>query len=67
MKGLGIEDVDWLVPHQANQRILDHFAQECNFPAEKIYSGKELIDGLKINVSPENALQLEISLIAHAL
>jgi 3-oxoacyl-[acyl-carrier-protein] synthase-3 len=32
------EDVDWLVPHQANQRIIDAVASRLNFPSEKIIS-----------------------------
>jgi 3-oxoacyl-[acyl-carrier-protein] synthase-3 len=34
--GLSIEDVDWFVPHQANQRILEAVAQRLNLPAEKV-------------------------------
>jgi 3-oxoacyl-[acyl-carrier-protein] synthase-3 len=28
--------IDWLVPHQANERIIDSLAQRLNFPQEKI-------------------------------
>lgn len=31
-----IEDVDWFVPHQANQRILEAVAQRLRLPAEKV-------------------------------
>ena len=29
-------DVDWFVPHQANERIIDAIATRLNFPEEKI-------------------------------
>ena len=29
-------DIDWLVPHQANQRIIDSTAKKLNLPAEKV-------------------------------
>ena len=34
--GLSAADVDWVVPHQANQRILDATAKKLGLPAEKI-------------------------------
>ncbi|MGD9215901.1 MAG: beta-ketoacyl-ACP synthase III [Desulfobacteraceae bacterium] len=34
--GFSIEDVDWFVPHQANQRILEAVAQRLKLPAEKV-------------------------------
>ena len=34
--GLGVADVDWLIPHQANIRILDATARKLGLPAEKI-------------------------------
>ena len=34
--GAGIEDVDWLIPHQANVRILDATARKLGLPAEKL-------------------------------
>lgn len=34
--GLGVRDVDWFVPHQANQRILEAVAQRLGFPPEKV-------------------------------
>lgn len=33
---LRFEDVDWFVPHQANQRILEAVAQRLGFPVEKV-------------------------------
>lgn len=30
------QDIDWLVPHQANARILDATAKKLNMPAEKV-------------------------------
>jgi 3-oxoacyl-[acyl-carrier-protein] synthase-3 len=34
--GLTADDVDWVVPHQANARILDATARKLGLPAEKI-------------------------------
>ena len=34
--GLSIADVDWLVPHQANKRILDSTAAKLGIPQEKV-------------------------------
>jgi 3-oxoacyl-[acyl-carrier-protein] synthase-3 len=36
--GLTVEDLDWLVPHQANQRILESTARKIGLPAEKVIS-----------------------------
>ncbi len=33
---LGPEAIDWLVPHQANRRIIDHTAKKLNMPSEKV-------------------------------
>jgi 3-oxoacyl-[acyl-carrier-protein] synthase III len=33
---LGPDDVDWVVPHQANARILDATARKLNLPSEKV-------------------------------
>ena len=33
---LSVQDVDWFVPHQANQRILEAVAQRLGFPPEKL-------------------------------
>ena len=35
--GLGLEDIDWFVPHQANKRIIDHVAKKLRVPNEKFY------------------------------
>jgi 3-oxoacyl-[acyl-carrier-protein] synthase-3 len=35
---LSADDVDWLLLHQANQRILDAVAERLNIPAEKVLS-----------------------------
>ena len=35
---MGADEVDWLLLHQANQRILDAVAQRLNIPAEKVIS-----------------------------
>ena len=34
--GAGVEDVDWLIPHQANVRILDATARKLGIPPEKV-------------------------------
>ena len=34
--GLTTEDVDWLVPHQANRRIIDSMANRMKLPIEKV-------------------------------
>jgi 3-oxoacyl-[acyl-carrier-protein] synthase-3 len=36
--GLEIGDIDWFVPHQANQRILDGTARKLGIPKEKVIS-----------------------------
>ncbi|HEY9880949.1 MAG TPA: beta-ketoacyl-ACP synthase III [Leptolyngbyaceae cyanobacterium] len=36
--GLTAEDINWLVLHQANQRILDAVAQRLNLPSERVVS-----------------------------
>lgn len=35
--GLGSEDIRWLVPHQANTRIIEATAKRCAFPMDKVY------------------------------
>jgi len=34
--GLTIDDIDWLVPHQANKRIMDATAKKLGLPLEKM-------------------------------
>ena len=34
--GVDIGDIDWLVPHQANRRILDATARKLGLPAERV-------------------------------
>jgi 3-oxoacyl-[acyl-carrier-protein] synthase-3 len=36
--GLTVADLDWLVPHQANQRILDTIADRLGVPHERVVS-----------------------------
>jgi 3-oxoacyl-[acyl-carrier-protein] synthase-3 len=36
--GLTLEDIDWLVPHQANARIMDATAKKLNVPDSKVIS-----------------------------
>ena len=34
--GMTLQDIDWLIPHQANVRILDATARKLGLPAEKL-------------------------------
>jgi 3-oxoacyl-[acyl-carrier-protein] synthase-3 len=34
--GIALEEIDWLIPHQANLRIVDSIAEKLNFPREKV-------------------------------
>lgn len=34
--GLTINDLDWMIPHQANLRIIEAVAKRLNFPMEKV-------------------------------
>jgi 3-oxoacyl-[acyl-carrier-protein] synthase-3 len=34
--GLSNEDIDWLVPHQANRRIIEATAERLNMPMERV-------------------------------
>lgn len=34
--GLAVDDIDWVVPHQANARILDATARKLGLPAERV-------------------------------
>lgn len=36
LAGLSTSDIDWVVPHQANARILDATARKLGLPAEKV-------------------------------
>jgi 3-oxoacyl-[acyl-carrier-protein] synthase-3 len=36
--GVKVSDIDWIVPHQANQRILDTTAKKLGVPMEKVVS-----------------------------
>lgn len=38
MAGVPISDIDWFVPHQANQRILEGVAKRLAIPVEKVIS-----------------------------
>lgn len=37
--GLAIEDISWLIPHQANSRIVETMAKRSPLPEERIYNG----------------------------
>jgi 3-oxoacyl-[acyl-carrier-protein] synthase III len=36
--GVAVSDIDWIVPHQANQRILDSTARKLGIPRERVIS-----------------------------
>lgn len=36
--GMSAEDIDYLIPHQANQRIIEALQQRLNYPDEKVIS-----------------------------
>jgi 3-oxoacyl-[acyl-carrier-protein] synthase-3 len=36
--GVSMDEVDWFIPHQANQRILDGVARRLGLPTEKVVS-----------------------------
>jgi 3-oxoacyl-[acyl-carrier-protein] synthase-3 len=38
---LSVSDLDWLVPHQANQRILDTIADRLGVPHDRVFSNIE--------------------------
>jgi 3-oxoacyl-[acyl-carrier-protein] synthase-3 len=40
--GLAIADVDWLIPHQANKRILEGVAKKLSVPTERVISTVEI-------------------------
>ena len=36
VNNLEISDIDWMVPHQANKRILDSTVKKLGFPSNKV-------------------------------
>ena len=38
LSGVTVEDLDWLVPHQANQRIIQTVGQRLGIPNERVFS-----------------------------
>ncbi len=36
MQAISAQDIDWVVPHQANARILDATARKLGLPADKV-------------------------------
>lgn len=40
-KGLKVNDLDWLIPHQANARILEAVAKRLDFPLQKVIQNIE--------------------------
>jgi 3-oxoacyl-[acyl-carrier-protein] synthase-3 len=39
--GLTLADIDWVIPHQANQRIIDAVAERLRVPRAKVFSNVE--------------------------
>lgn len=39
--GLTLDDIDWIVPHQANRRIIETAAKRLHAPIEKFYQNME--------------------------
>ena len=39
--GLTLDDIDWIVPHQANRRIIETAAERLHAPLEKFYQNME--------------------------
>jgi 3-oxoacyl-[acyl-carrier-protein] synthase-3 len=37
MAEIDIQELSWLVPHQANERIIDSVAKSCNLPLTKVF------------------------------
>lgn len=35
--GVTKDDIDWIIPHQANKRIIDNVCKRCGFDAEHVY------------------------------
>ncbi|HCC00738.1 MAG TPA: ketoacyl-ACP synthase III [Ruminococcaceae bacterium] len=35
--GIAVDELDWLIPHQANLRIIEKASERMHFPMEKIY------------------------------
>lgn len=42
LAGMGLEDLDWLVPHQANIRIMQATAKKLHVPTERVVATVEL-------------------------
>jgi 3-oxoacyl-[acyl-carrier-protein] synthase-3 len=40
---LQIEDINWLIPHQANQRIIDAVGRSLNIPEDRALSNIEYL------------------------
>ena len=36
--GIALKDIDWLVPHQANRRIMDSVAEKLHIPPSKVFA-----------------------------
>lgn len=41
--GLSVADLDWLVPHQANQRIIQTVEQRLGIPHDKVFSHVDVV------------------------
>lgn len=34
---VSMQEIDWIIPHQANKRIIDHVCKHCNIDMKKVY------------------------------
>lgn len=60
--GIDVEALDLIVPHQANQRIIDAIRKRVKFPAEKVYSNIRAIGNTSSSSIPiclEQVLQTQ--------
>jgi len=39
--GLALDEIDWVIPHQANMRIIETAAKRCKMPTERFYLNLE--------------------------
>ena len=46
------EDIDWVIPHQANQRIITAVAQRLEVPSEKVMVNIERYDNTSAGTHP---------------
>src|SRR3546814_15622138 len=45
--GLSASDIDWVVPHQANKRIIDATAKKLGLPADRVLTSAARLFGTR--------------------